>query len=213
MTMNKKSLIIIFILAILIALSLIGWGMRDRIISIFIKTQEQKDEGLLKDIRLATQKEDWDEFGKLMAQVYEQRLIETNKEYNKVESEAYVKATTYLDQEKDPQKALDVATKVYELSPYGWRFNYLKVRALETLGKQAFAEENAQLAESYAMQILTIQYRLEGANLLADIYIKKIEEALKAGGKDQALQAYLAIKDYEVSQDRKDKLNQLARQL
>ncbi|HLD20053.1 MAG TPA: hypothetical protein VJB93_02300 [Patescibacteria group bacterium] len=211
--MNKKSLIIIFVLGILIALSLIGWGMRDRIIPVFIKTQEQKDEKILKDIRSATQKEDWDAFGKLMAQVYEQRLIETNQEFNKAESEAYVKATTYLDKEKDSQKALDVATKVYDFSPYGWRFNYLKVRALETLGKQAFAEGNAQLAESYAMQMLTIQYRPEGTNLLADIYIQKIEKALKEGGTEKALQAYLAIKDYEISQDRRDKLNQLARQL
>ncbi len=211
--MNKNLLIIIFILVILIALSLIGWGIRDRIIPIFVKTQEHKNEGLLNDIRHATQKEDWDEFGKLMAHVYEQRLIEANKEFNKAESEAYVKATTYLDQEKNPQKALDVATKVYDLSPYGWRFNYLKVRALETLGKQAFAEGNAQLAESYAMQMLTIQYRPEGANLLADIYIQRIEKALKEGSKEKAVQAYLTIKDYEVSQDRRDKLNQLARQL
>lgn len=211
--MKKKLFIIIFIICLIAALILIGWGMKDRIIPIFIKTQEQKDEKLLTLLRKATQKEDWESFGKAMAQVYEQRLIEQNQEFNKAESEAYVKATTYLDQEKDPQKALDVATQVYNLSPYGWRFNYLRVRALENLGRQAFAQKDLNTAESYAMQMLTIQYRPEGANLLADIYIQKIEQALKDGAKDKALQGYLTIKDYEISQDRRDKLNALSRQL
>ena len=57
--------------------------------------------------------------------------------------------------------------------------------------------------------ILQMMYRPEGANLLADIYIKKIEINLAKGDKVSATNNLNYVWDYEVSEDRRDRLNEL----
>jgi hypothetical protein len=41
------------------------------------------------------------------------------------------------------------------------------------------------------------------------VYIQKIEESMKAGNLEEAKNSYLYIKDFEVSQDRRMRLEQL----
>ena len=56
-------------------------------------------------------------------------------------------------------------------------------------------------------------YRPEGANLMADIYISKIRINIKNNNTNLAKQNLNYIWDYEVSQDRRDELTNLKKQL
>ena len=80
---------------------------------------------------------------------------------------------------------------------------------LEKYGRQAFAKSDLVAAEGFAIDILKMMFRPEGTNLLADVYIKKIEIALASGDKSTARSAYDYIKDYEISPDRRTKLELL----
>jgi len=166
-------------------------------------------EDLLVALQETGKKEQYEKFAEYLAEVYV-RYPQGDKEFVKIESETYVRASDYLDKEKNAQKALDTADTVFKKVPFGWRFKYLKVRAMESLGRTAFTKGDLAKAEDYAKNMLRIEYRPEGANLLADVFIKKIETALKQEDISGAREYYEEIKDYEVSPDRKTQLDALA---
>ena len=85
----------------------------------------------------------------------------------------------------------------------------MKIRCLEKYGRDEFEKGNYDKAGEYAIKILQIQFRPEGANLLGDVYIKKIENNLSAGDKEAALNNLNYIWDYEVDETRRSRLTEL----
>lgn len=177
-----------------------------------IKPKQSEKETLLANFKSAAEKEDYAVFAAHLKTVYEKGLSE-DKDFTSVESAAYVTATDKYYKTGDYQKSLEIATIVYDQVPAGWRFRYLRIVSLEKLGQAAFSQNDLVKAESYANTILQMIYRPEGANLLADVYIAKIEANIAAGDKTAARNNLKYIWDYEVSQDRRDKLNQLSSQI
>lgn len=179
-------------------------------------TQSQQSQSekeiLLVNIKSSADKEDYSAFAVYLKTVYEKGLSE-DKDFTAAESAAYVKATDKYYKTEDYQKSLEIATIVYDQVPSGWRFRYLRIASLEKLGRAAFSQNDLAKAEYYANAILQMMYRPEGANLLADVYIAKIEANIVAGDKTAAQNNLKYIRDYEVSQDRRDKLNQLSSQI
>lgn len=165
-------------------------------------------DGLLSVIKNTGEQEDYENFAKYLKMVYE-RLWDKEEDFAKTESETYMKVTENYFDKGDIEKALEISSIVYDEVPQGWRFRYLRIRCLEKLGRDAFDQGDLAKAEEYAMKILQMIYRPEGANLLADIYIKKIEENLANNDKTSALNNLDYIWDYEISQDRRDKLTKL----
>ncbi|MEK7069216.1 MAG: hypothetical protein AAB945_00275, partial [Patescibacteria group bacterium] len=92
-------------------------------------------------------------------------------------------------------------------------FRYLRIVTLHKYGRNAFDVGDLKTAEDYANQILQMMFRPEGANLLADVYIKKIETNVKDGNTNLAKQNLDFIWDYEVSADRRTILEDLKKQL
>lgn len=165
------------------------------------------DDKLKNALTKAADSEDYTALGTTLAKMYK-RYPEGKKEFIEIESRAYVKATSYLDQEKNVEKARAAAEAVYSKYPFGWRFKYLRVRVLERLGRDAFAAGDLASAEKHALAMLGMEFRPEGANLMADIYLKRIDAALAKGDKAGAQAAYEEIKDYEVSTDRRKALDE-----
>ena len=56
-----------------------------------------------------------------------------------------------------------------------------------------------------------MSFRPEGANLLADVYIEKIEGSLADNNKTQAQEFLNYIWDFEVSENRREQLVELRR--
>ncbi len=169
-------------------------------------------EGLLSALKEAGGKEDYENFAKYLKMVY-QSLWDEEEDFARAESEIYMKVTENYFDKGDIKKALEISSIVYDEVPQGWRFRYLRIRCLEKIGRDAFTQGDLVKAEEYAMKILQMMYRPEGANLLADIYIQKIEANLMSGDKISALNNLNFIWDYEVSQDRRDKLTELKEQI
>jgi len=168
-------------------------------------------EGLLSALKEAGEKEDYQGFTEYLKMVY-QKQWDTDEDFAKAESQVYMKVTENYFDKGDVNKTLEISNMVYKEVPQGWRFRYLRIRCLEKLGREAFEKGDLNEAENYAMEILHIMYRREGADLLADIYIKKIEENLAKENKEEALKNLNFIWDYEVSQDRRDRLIELRNQ-
>lgn len=166
---------------------------------------------LLIALKNAAVKEDYQNFAKYLKMVY-QNLWENDQDFLSIESAAYVKATSYFEK-GEINKALEIADIVYNEVPQGWRFRYLRIVCLEKIGRNALNQNDLAKAEEYATKILQMMYRPEGVNLLADVYIKKIETSLVAGDKKSAFKNLNYIWDFEVSQDRRDKLTQLKNQI
>ena len=169
-------------------------------------------EKLLANLKTAGDREDYAAFAGFLATVYEKNWA-GDKDFETVGSAAYVVATDKYYRTGDYAKSLEVATIVYNKAPMGWRFTYLRIVSLEKLGRAALAKGDLASAQYYALTILQMSFRLEGSNLLADVYIKKIQADLEAKNKSQALADYNYVKDFEVSADRTDKLNQLKAQI
>ncbi len=165
-------------------------------------------EGLLSALKQSGEAEDFENFAKYLKIVF-QNQWDKDEELGKAESEIYMNVTTkYFDQGKIDE-ALRISTIVYDEVPQGWRFRYLRIRSLEKLGRDALNQNDLTKAEEYAMKILQMMFRPEGANLLADAYIKKTEADIQKGDKAAALNDLNYIWDYEISQDRRDKLTEL----
>jgi len=169
-------------------------------------------EGLLSALKEAGEKEDYQGFTEYLKMVY-QKQWDKEEDFTKAESEIYMNVTENYFDKGDVNKALEISDMVYKEVSQGWRFRYLMIRCLEKLGREALEQGNLEKAEEFAMRILQMMYRLEGANLLADIYIQKIEADLAANNKTSALNNLDYIWDYEVSQDRRDRLVELKEQI
>ena len=89
----------------------------------------------------------------------------------------------------------------------------MRIITLEKYGRNALNKGDLQTAENYANQILQMMFRPEGADLLADIYISKINTNIKDGNVSLAKQNLNFIWDYEVSTDRREILNDFKKQL
>lgn len=167
---------------------------------------------LFEDLKTAAQKEDYENFAKTLKEIYKNQW-EGLKPFQAIESALYVLATDKYFQTKNYEKSLEVSTIVYSEVPLGWRFRYLKILSHEKLGRLALQKNDLAEAEKQALAILSMMYRIEGADLLGDIYIKKIRDALTKKDKKSAQDALAFIWDYEVSQDRRKILNDLKDQI
>jgi len=165
-------------------------------------------EGLLTALDMSGKEEDFESFAKYLKIVY-QNQWDKDQDLEKKESDTYMLATTKYFDAGNIDEALRISSIVFNEVPQGWRFRYLRIRCLEKMGRDAYNSNDLINAEKYAMDILQMMYRPEGANLLADVYIKKIEDNLLKGDKASAEYNIWYIWDYEVDQDRRDKLTEL----
>lgn len=163
---------------------------------------------VLADLKLAGDKEDYVSFAQFLKIVYANNW-QTEKDFDSAESAVYVKIDKTYYTPGNYTKSLEITTIVYNQVPASWRFLYLRVLSLESLGRAALAKGDLATAQTDALAILKMTFRLEGTNLLADIYIQKIQVDVAAQNKTQATTDYNYIKDFEVSADRTSKLNQL----
>lgn len=204
-TMPKIIILVIFLGILLLSAAFFVLSPREDI-------QDMTKEQLLLSLKSAAEAEDYLAFARHLKTVYEKGWNK-EKDFESVESSAYVKADQTYFIPGNFQKTLEVSTIVYNEVPQGWRFQYLRVLALEKLGRMALEQNDLQSAENYATAILKMTFRPEGANLLADVYIQKIEESLKAGNLEDAQNQYTFIKDFEVSNDRRTRLEELKSQI
>lgn len=173
-------------------------------------TKDQK--ALYEKLLEAAKKEDYENFAKILKEVYKNQW-EGLAPLQGVESALYVLATDKYFTTGNYNESLRVSTIIYNELPMGWRFRYLKIVSHEKLGRTAFEKNDLAEAEKQAMAILSMMYRIEGANLLADVYIKKISEALAKKDKKLVQENLDYIWDYEVSQDRRNTLINLKSQV
>ena len=173
-------------------------------------TKEQQD--LFVRLQKTVVARNFESFASALEEVYKNKWSEV-KELIQLESNMYVYATDTYWTKGDLANSLKVSTIVYNKVSEAWRFRYLRVVTLEKYGRNAFSTGDLQTAESYANQILQMMFRPEGANLLADIYISKINTNIKDGNTTLAKQNLGFIWDYEVSADRQTTLTNLKTQL
>lgn len=167
---------------------------------------------LLIQLQKTVDARDFESFANVLLEVYKKKWNGV-KEFMALESKLYVYATNEYWVKGDLENSLRVSTIVYNKVPEGWRFRYLRILTLHKYGRNAFESGDLTTAENYANQILQMMYRPEGANLLADVYISKIETNMKDGNIDTAKQNLEFIWDFEVNQGRRDILIDLKRQL
>lgn len=173
----------------------------------FTNISGNKDK-LLTSLKSSVDAENYTAFGDKLNEVYKNSW-QNDKDFQTLESALYVTATKKYFDTGNYTKALEVSTIVYKKISEPWRFRYLRIRTLEKLGRIAFNKGDLKTAEAYANQILQMIFRLEGTNLLADIYIQRIENNLKNNNISLAKKNLDFIWDYEVSQDRRTTLNNL----
>ncbi len=173
-------------------------------------TKEQGE--LLIKLRKSVTDRNFETFASLLQEVYKNQWMNV-KELIKEESNMYVYTTDNYFAKGDLANSLRVSTIVYDKVSEAWRFRYLRILTLEKYGRNALNAGDLKTAEDYASRILHMMYRIEGANLLADIYISKIKDNIKDMKIDLAKQNLTFIWDYEVSQDRRDTLTNFKTQL
>lgn len=169
-------------------------------------TKEQQN--LLTELKKTADASDFEAFALVLEQVYKNQWSGI-EDFRKIESEFYVYATDTYWKKGDLENSLKVSTIVYGKVPEAWRFRYLRIVTLEKYGRNALNAGDLKTAENYAMQILQMMFRPEGANLLADVYISKIRTNIKDGNTNLAKQNLDFISGFEASQDRRDRLNEL----
>lgn len=165
-------------------------------------------EGLLLALDKYGKEEDFENFAKYLLIVYQNQWSK-DPTLEAKESEIYMDITEKYFDQGNIEEALRLSTIVYNEVPEGWRFRYLRIRSLEKIGRDAFNEGNLVLAEEKATEILRMMFRVEGSNLMADVYIKKIEDDIASGDIDSAINNLYFIWDYEVSEDRRERLEEL----
>ncbi|MFZ2390803.1 MAG: hypothetical protein WAW15_03225 [Minisyncoccales bacterium] len=227
---SKKNIIIIISVAILLLIGIGGYFIYKNKISAIDnipnqevaeennQREEDKDnvptfdsstkEGILSAMDYYGKLEDFDNFSKYLKVMY-QNQWDKDPNLEKKESEIYMDVTTKYFDINNINEALRISTIVYNEVSQGWRFRYLRIRCLEKIGRDAYIQNDLVKAEEYAMKILQMMFRLEGSDLLADVYIKKIEDNLAKEDKMAAANNLNFIWDYEVSQDRRDRLTEL----
>ena len=205
MANNKK----IFILVIIVFLAILLLISSKRINQDKVKINQSD---LLDSLKIAAEQNDFQGFAENLKLVYQNQWQEI-EDFRLVESDLYVRITDDYFRKDDLERSLAIATIIYYQVPEAWRFRYLRIITLEKYGRQALAENNLETAEDFASQILQMMYRPEGANLLADIYFQKIENNFEQRDKQTALNNFNFIRDYEISDDRRELLIELAKQI
>lgn len=175
----------------------------------FLTTEQNT---LLVKLQKTVDARDFETFANLLQEVYKNQWTNI-KELIKAESDMYVYATDIYFAKGDLENSLKISTIVYNKVPQAWRFRYLRIVTLEKYGRNAFNSGDLVQAEKYANIILQMMYRPEGANLLADVYISKIETNIKNDNIDMAKQNLSFIWDYEVDAGRRDVLNEFKKQI
>jgi len=169
---------------------------------------DQSQKKLFEDLKQAAQKEDYESFAENLAQVYKNKW-EGLTPFQAIESAFYVFTTDKYFLTNNFKKSLELSSIIYDKVPMGWRFRYLKIVSHEKLGRAALERNDLDEAQRQALSILSMMYRPEGANLLGDVYIKKIKDAIAKNDKKSAKESLDFIWDYEVSSDRRAILNEL----
>lgn len=130
----------------------------------------------------------------------------------KTESALYVKGTEYFEEGLTDQAykmANTIHSKVFE----SWRFKYLKIRCLERYGNQALEKKDYAKAKDYAQQILQIEYRPEGANLMAKIAIQEAQAALKKNDQAAARAALMVTSEMEIDPAFRKQIDEMMKSL
>jgi len=220
---SKKNIIIIISVVVLLSLGIGGYLIyKNKSVPQNTPNQEENNqteegtptfdlttkEGVLAAMDYCGNLEDFDNFSKYLKEMYRNQW-DKDPNLEAKESEIYMDVTTKYFDNGNIDEALRISSIVYAEVPQGWRFRYLRIRCFEKIGRDAYNQNDLTKAEENAMNILKMMFRLEGSDLLADVYIKKIESNLAQGNKVAAASNMDFIWDYEVSQDRRDKLNEL----
>lgn len=174
---------------------------------------------VLEQLKVAAQRQDYEAFAANLKIAYDKNWIADVREVNEagqklndfilVERDLYVKETEAFHK-GEVDHTLRISTIIHKAVPQSWRFRFLRMRSIEKFGKDAMNTGDLIKAEDYAKQLLAIMYTKEAANLLADIYIKKIEQNIAEKNKEEAEKNLRFITSgYELSQDRIDRINQL----
>lgn len=187
----------------------------------FVLPNPAAQEENLENLKRSAETEDYQAFADYLKIAYEKGwafepgIPESEDDLNakqsevvKVESKAYIKETEYFNK-GDLDRSLRVSTIIYENVPGAWRFRYLRIRTLEKLGRNALDAGDLEKSEDYAKQILAIMFRREGADLLADVYIKKLEMDRDNKDKTQAIKDYNFITGYQLTPEKLERINQL----
>ncbi|MFZ2205718.1 MAG: hypothetical protein WAV23_03955 [Minisyncoccia bacterium] len=177
-----------------------------------VSTLTKEQQTLLTQLKKSADARDFESFAVSLDEVYKNKYSEI-RDFIKVESDLYVYAYDTYFQKGDLATSLKVSSTVFYKVPEAWRFRYLRIVTLEKYGRNAFDIGYLTIAEEYANKILQMTFRLEGTNLLADVYISKINTNIKEGNTDLAKQNLGFIWDYEVGADRRTTLTELKAQL
>ena len=167
---------------------------------------------VLADIKAAAAKEDYVAFAANLKIVYDNHW-QNEEAFARVESDLYKLADNKYYIAGNYEKMIEISTIVYEKVKVSWRFPYLRVLSFESLGRIAFEKGDLVVAEKMALEILKMNFRPEGAGLLADVYISRIKTNLKEGNTALAKQNLGYIWDFEVSDDRRATFNELKTQI
>lgn len=178
--------------------------------TVIAPTAEEK-KNLLDQLEAATQKENYAAFAVILADIYAKGW-QSDNEIMKAESKLYVKGTEYFDQGLTDQ-AYKMASAIYPKVYESWRFKFLKIRCLERYGLKAFDSGDLVKAQDYAHQITSIEFRPEGVNLQAKIYIKQAEDALKKGDKEKAKSILMQSSGMEISEELRKKIDDMFKTL
>lgn len=202
-------------LIILILLTLVSCGNQNSTLTFDPKqpkqiTAEEKKK-ILKGLGNAITQKDYATFADVLAEVYKNGW-QGDEDFKRAESYLYMKRTfDHLRGKYEENLTIGniIFKKVYE----SWRFKYLKIISLEKLGNLALEKGDLDMAENYAKQVTSIEYRPEGLNLLARIYIKRAEDALKAGDKTKAKSILLQSDGMEITADLRKKIDEMLKKL
>ncbi len=166
---------------------------------------------MIADLTAALKAEKYDAFADLLAQIY-QRGLQGDQDFTKIESQLYVKGTEYFTEGLTDQ-AYKMANTVFAKVFESWRFKYLKIRCLERYGQLALDKKDYAQAKDYARQILTIEFRPEGADLTAKIAIQEAQAALQKKDMTAAKAALAPTIDLEINPDLRKQVDELAKKI
>lgn len=173
-----------------------------------VENPKFSEEELAKKLRKAIDEKNYEEFGNTLEIIYDYNW-QDKKDLVALESKMYVIGTDEYYKKGDLEEGLKMANiisgKVFE----SWRFNYLKILCLEKLGLNELEKGNYDKVDKYALEILSIEFRPEGVDLLARANIGKAKSAYKNGKVDEALGFLTKVEDYDLTKERREEIEKL----
>ncbi|OGF20950.1 hypothetical protein A2Y83_00835 [Candidatus Falkowbacteria bacterium RBG_13_39_14] len=173
-----------------------------------VENPEFSKEELKKKLEEAIGNKDYKNFADILRIIYdynwqgEKELLELESKFYVIGADEYYKKGNY---EEGLRMAEIISGKVFE----SWRFKYLRVLCLEGLGLEKLEKGDYDKAEEYAMKMLSIEFRPEGADLLARVNIEKAKTAYKNGKTNEALSFLAKVEDYELTKERREEIEKL----